>query len=109
MQRWEYKVVSFQKGRYTEALNEYGREGWELVSVASDVRGVAPPEPTSGGSGGIPMPRSFGRLEDAAAMVNKLGGSAAEAGAAGAGAHDLDHLALGPPPAARRRLLASSA
>ena len=25
------------------------------------------------------MPRSFGRLEDAAAMVNKLGGSAAEA------------------------------
>jgi hypothetical protein len=25
------------------------------------------------------MPRSFGRLEDAAAMVNKLGGSGAEA------------------------------
>jgi hypothetical protein len=76
MQRWEYKVVSFQKGRYTEALNEYGREGWELVDVASDVRGVVPTEPTSGGSGGLPMPRSFGRLEDAAAMVNKLGGSA---------------------------------
>lgn len=81
MQRWEYKVVSFQKGRYTEALNEYGREGWELVDVASDVRGVVPPEPTSAASGGLPMPRSFGRLEDAAAMVNKLGGSAAEAGA----------------------------
>ena len=81
MQRWEYKVVSFQKGRYTEALNEYGREGWELVDVASDVRGVVPPEPTSAGSKGLPMPRSFGRLEDAAAMVNKLGGSAAEAGA----------------------------
>jgi len=82
MQRWEYKVVSFQKGRYTEALNEYGREGWELVSVASDVRGVVPPEPGGSGSSGIPMPRTFGRLEDAAAMVNKLGGSAAEAGAA---------------------------
>ncbi len=30
MQRWEYRVVSLQKGRYTEALNEYGSEGWEL-------------------------------------------------------------------------------
>jgi hypothetical protein len=79
VQRWEYRIVSLQKGRYTEALNEYGREGWELISVASDVRGVAPPEPGSGSRGGIPMPRSFGRLEDAAAMVDKLGGSAAEA------------------------------
>jgi Domain of unknown function (DUF4177) len=81
MQRWEYRVVSLQKGRYTEALNEYGQEGWELVSVASDVRGVTPTEPSRGSSSssGMPMPRSFGRLEDAAAMVNKLGGSAAEA------------------------------
>jgi Domain of unknown function (DUF4177) len=79
VQQWEYRVVSLQQGRYTEALNEYGREGWELVSVASDVRGVMPPEPSSGGTGGMPMPRSFGRLEDAAAMVNKLGGGATEA------------------------------
>ena len=78
MQRWEYRVVSLQKGRYTEALNEYGSEGWELVSVASDVHGVAPQEPSSSG---MPMPRSFGRLEDAAAMVNKLGGGTAEADA----------------------------
>ena len=81
VQRWEYRIVSLPKGRYTEALNEYGQEGWELISVASDVRGVAPPEPSTGSSSGIPMPRSFGRLEDAAAMVNKLGGSAAEAAA----------------------------
>ena len=74
VQRWEYRIVSLPKGRYTEALNEYGQEGWELINVASDVRGVAPPEPSTGGSGGIPMPRSYGRLEDAAAMVNKLGG-----------------------------------
>jgi Domain of unknown function (DUF4177) len=80
MQRWEYRIVSLQKGRYTEALNEYGQEGWELVGVAPDVQGVAPPERGSGSSsGGLPMPRSFGRLEDAAAMVNKLGGSPAEA------------------------------
>ena len=75
MERWEYKVVSFPNGRYTETLNEYGREGWELVTVASDVRGVPPVEPESG----MPMPRAFGRLEDAAAMVNKLGGTGAAA------------------------------
>jgi hypothetical protein len=65
--------VSFPNGRYTETLNEYGRDGWELVNIASDVRGVAPTEPGSG----LPMPRAFGRLEDAAAKLNKLGGSGA--------------------------------
>ena len=73
--------MSLEKGRYTEALNEYGQEGWELVGVASDVHGVAPPEPGGSSSGGLPMPRSFGRLEDAAAMVDKLGGRPAEAAA----------------------------
>jgi hypothetical protein len=71
MQRWEYKVVAL-RGRYTETLNEYGREGWELVSVASDVR-PDPPAPAPGRT--MPVPRAFGRLEDAAAKLNKLGDS----------------------------------
>jgi hypothetical protein len=69
MQRWEYRVVSLREGHYTEMLNEYGRDGWELVSVASDVHEV--PAPQRGGT--IPVPRAFGRLEDAAAKLNKLG------------------------------------
>jgi len=72
MLRWEYRVVSLQEGRYTEKLNEYGRDGWELVGVAPDVRGVPAPEPGTGSS--LPVPRAFGRLEDAAAKLNKLGG-----------------------------------
>jgi hypothetical protein len=76
MQQWEYKVVSLREGRYTETLNEYGRDGWELVSVASDVRGFDAPEPTGRT---MPVPRAFGRLEDAAARFNKLGkGDSAE-------------------------------
>lgn len=76
MQRWEYRVVSLSEGHYTAALNEYGRDGWELVSVASDISGV--PEPDRGGA--LPVPRTFGRLEDAAAKLNKLsGGDPAEA------------------------------
>jgi hypothetical protein len=76
MQRWEYKVLAL-RGSYTETLNEYGREGWELVSVASDVRGASTP-PSTGSS--VPMPRALGRLEDAAARLKKLGGDdAAEA------------------------------
>jgi hypothetical protein len=69
MQRWEYKVISFRKGRYTATLNEYGQEGWELVSVVSDEGGVSTP----GQGRAIPMPRALGRLEDAAAKLNKLG------------------------------------
>ena len=79
MQRWEYKVVSLREGHYTEALNENARDGWELVSVASDVRGVPAPDP----GGTMPVPRAFGRLEDAAAKLNKLGaGDSTEAAAA---------------------------
>jgi hypothetical protein len=73
MQRWEYRVVALREGRYTETLNEYGREGWELVNVASDVR-VVPPSDSPGG-GTMPVPRAFGRLEDAAAKLNRLGTS----------------------------------
>ncbi|HWK55104.1 MAG TPA: DUF4177 domain-containing protein [Hyphomicrobiales bacterium] len=42
--RWEYKVVRFKKGSFMtgqldmqeleQQLNELGREGWELVSIA---------------------------------------------------------------------------
>jgi hypothetical protein len=69
MQRWEYKVVSLREGHYTEKLNEYGRDGWELVSVASDVPEV--PAPQRGRT--MPVPRALGRLEDAAAKLNKIG------------------------------------
>jgi hypothetical protein len=68
MQRWEYRVVSLRDGTYTATLNEYGREGWELVSVTSQFLEAAAPE-----GGGLPMPRALGRLEGAAAKLNKLG------------------------------------
>ena len=66
MDRWEYKVVSFKDGRYTEALNAYGRDGWELVDVASDVHVV--PARESGWK--MPMPRAFGKLEDVASKLS---------------------------------------
>lgn len=70
MQRWEYRVVALQVGRYTDALNEYGREGWELVNVAADPGSV----PAAGEAGSrIPVPRTLGRLEDAASKLNRLG------------------------------------
>ena len=68
--------MSLRSGTYTATLNEYGREGWELVSVTSDV--AEPPAPEKGS--GIPVPRAIGRLEDAAAKINKLGRSESEAG-----------------------------
>jgi hypothetical protein len=61
VQRWEYKVVSLQ-GKYTDTLNEYGRDGWELVCVAPDVRTVTGPPPPQGRK--LPIPGALGRLED---------------------------------------------
>ena len=69
MQRWEYKVVSLRNQQYTAALNEFGLDGWELVSVMSEAVEPTSPERT----GAIPLPRVLGRLEEAAGKLNKLG------------------------------------
>jgi len=69
MQRWEYKVVSLRDRQYTAALNEFGRDGWELVSVISEE--VEAPSPDRGRA--IPMPRVVGRIEAAADKLTKLG------------------------------------
>ena len=72
MQQWEFRVVSFPQGQYTAMLNQYGADGWELVTVAHDIRTV--PEKRDGG-GGLPMPSGLGRLGQAAEAVSKLGDS----------------------------------
>lgn len=65
--------MSFREGQYTSALNEYAGEGWELVAVTPDV----PATPTAPKTGrAVPMPRVVGRIEDAAAQLNKLGDTA---------------------------------
>ena len=69
MQRWEYRVVSLRDKQYTARLNEYGLEGWELVSVVSEELAAAAAKPDKG----IPLPGAFGRIGDAAGKLNKLG------------------------------------
>jgi hypothetical protein len=72
MQRWEYRVVSFREGHYTESLNAYGREGWELVGVASE--DAAPKgEPARG----LPVPGAIGKITDAASKLKALEGEQA--------------------------------
>jgi hypothetical protein len=73
--RWEYKVVSLQ-GKYTDALNEHGKDGWELVCVAPDVHTVAGAPPAPGRK--LPIPGALGRLEG---VASRFGDS--EAGAEG--------------------------
>jgi hypothetical protein len=70
VQRFEYRVVSMADGRYTATLNEYGADGWELVSVAPDVHAVpAPPE------SGLPgAPKLGGKLGLAASKLGELEG-----------------------------------
>lgn len=71
MERYEYRVVSVPDGQYTSMLNEYGAEGWELVTVAHDVRTT--PEPREGGTG-LPMPPAFGKFSRAASKIGELEG-----------------------------------
>ena len=71
MQRWEYRVVSLRDQHYTAALNEFGREGWELVGVTSEAVAATSPER----AGAFPLPRALGRLEEAADKLTKLGAS----------------------------------
>jgi hypothetical protein len=70
VQRWEYLVVALRDRQYTSALNDYGQDGWELVSVVSEPLAPAPER-----ARGLPLPRALGRLEEAA---NKLGGESAD-------------------------------
>jgi hypothetical protein len=70
MQHWEYKVVSLRDRQYTAALNEFGRDGWELISVISEPVEVAT-TPDRGPA--IPLPRVLGRLDEARDKLSKLG------------------------------------
>ncbi len=81
MQRWEYQVVVLKDRKYTSALNELGGEGWELVSVVVE-DSVAPAAPAPGRGKGFPLPKTIGRLEEAA---SKLGEGEAPAPAAAGG------------------------
>jgi hypothetical protein len=77
MQRWEYKVVTLPGGRYTETLNDFGRDGWELVDVAPVVQSA----PTRERGRSVPVPRAFGKLEEAAAAAwSKVEASSEPAG-----------------------------
>ena len=70
-QQWEYRVVSLTDGAYTSSLNDYARDGWELVNVVPDI-GVVP-EKREGG--GLPMPALGGKLGAAASKLKDLDSS----------------------------------
>jgi hypothetical protein len=71
MQRWEYWVVSLRGEQYTAALNEFGSDGWELVSVIPEAVGATRLKE----GGAFPVPRALGRLEEAADKLTQLGAS----------------------------------
>jgi hypothetical protein len=75
VQQWEYRVVSLDDGKYTSALNAYGREGWELLAVVNDVRAATEPESRSS----LPIPGRLGKLGEAAARIDELGGGGEQA------------------------------
>jgi hypothetical protein len=72
VQRFEFRIISLPPGQYTATLNEYGADGWDLVTVAHDIRTV--PERKDSGSG-LPMPPGLGKLGQAAEAVSKFGES----------------------------------
>ena len=67
---YEYRVVSLADGAYTSSLNDYARDGWELVTVVPDVSVV--PEKREGG---LPMPGLPGKFGAAASKLKDLEGS----------------------------------
>ena len=71
MERYEYRVVSVPNGQYTSMLNQYGAEGWELVTVAHDVRTTPEVHEAGSSMSGIPMP-SFGKFSKAASKLGDL-------------------------------------
>ena len=71
LQLYEYRVVSLTDGAFTSSLNEYARDGWELVHVVPDI-GVVP-EKREGG--GLPMPALGGKIGAAASKLKDLDGS----------------------------------
>ncbi|HEV8099567.1 MAG TPA: hypothetical protein VGP56_10475 [Gaiellaceae bacterium] len=66
--RWEYRVVSVADGRYTDLLNRYAAEGWELQTVAHDVRAKAPEQTGNR----LPVPPGLGKLGQAASKLSEL-------------------------------------
>ena len=62
--------MSLSDGQYTSSLNDYARDGWELVTVVPDVHAV--PEKREGG---LPMPPLGGKLGAAASKLKDLEGS----------------------------------
>jgi hypothetical protein len=69
--RWEYRVVSVADGRYTDLLNRYAAEGWELQTVAHDVRATTPATPGQTGNR-LPVPPGLGKLGQAASKLSEL-------------------------------------
>ena len=62
-------MVTVPEGMYTALLNEYAAEGWELQTVAHDVRMT--PERQEGGR--LPVPPGLGVLGQAASKLDELG------------------------------------
>ncbi|HZQ82402.1 MAG TPA: hypothetical protein VFB25_10560 [Gaiellaceae bacterium] len=73
MQRWEYKVLSFDDGRYTARLNDYGRDGWELIAVVPD----EPAAPTAEKGSRLPVPGTLGKIGEAASRIEEMTGDPA--------------------------------
>lgn len=61
-------MVSLTDGQYTSSLNDYARDGWELVNVVPDIAVV--PERREGGS--LPMAALGGKLGAAASKLKDL-------------------------------------